>query len=349
MPGIVARVTRTLVISDLHLGSRLGRDTLRRPAVLAVLLKALVDVDRLVLLGDTVELLEARGSKAMATARPVLRALGTALGPDREVVLVPGNHDHALVRPWLRGRHARRQGIALDARVPARTERRLATIAGWLRPARVEVRYPGVWLSDRVYATHGHYLDRHLLPDLGWPTDRLFGAVPDHARVEDYETATGAGSIGLAGLSAVSLPGVIGEPLDFAVQAGHWYATLTAPIVARLTPGALAPLSAGALGFQFRRTGLPALGTVAERLDVDAEHVIFGHLHRAGPLPGDDLAEWSPRRHRLHNTGTWVYEPLLLAGAHPPHPYWPGAAVIVEDGEPRTVGLLDDLDPALLR
>jgi hypothetical protein len=42
---------RTLVISDLHLGSRNGVDVLRRPAARDALLEALDGVDRLVLLG----------------------------------------------------------------------------------------------------------------------------------------------------------------------------------------------------------------------------------------------------------------------------------------------------------
>ncbi len=38
----------------------------------------------------------------------------------------------------------------------------------WLAPARVtRVSYPGVWLGDRIWATHGHYLDHHLHPGLG--------------------------------------------------------------------------------------------------------------------------------------------------------------------------------------
>ena len=32
---------------------------------------------------------------------------------------------------------------------------------GWFAPATVRARYPGVWLRDDVYATHGHYGDRH--------------------------------------------------------------------------------------------------------------------------------------------------------------------------------------------
>ena len=46
----------------------------------------------------------------------------------------------------------------------------------------------------------------------------------------------------------------------------------------------------------------------------------------------------------------WVYEPALLHRAGPPHPYWPGGAILLEDdGDPRPVRLLDGLDPGALR
>ena len=31
-----------------------------------------------------------------------------------------------------------------------------------VQPASLDVVYPGIWLDDGVYATHGHYLDRHV-------------------------------------------------------------------------------------------------------------------------------------------------------------------------------------------
>jgi hypothetical protein len=52
----------------------------------------------------------------------------------------------------------------------------------------------------------------------------------------------------------------------------------------------------------------------------------------------------------MANAGSWLYEPLLLHRASPPHPYWPGGAIVIEDdGEPRAVGLLDGLDASALR
>ena len=72
---------RTLVISDLHLGARLQNGVLTRPEPLRRLLAALDGIDRLVLLGDSVELLEGRTAQAMEVARPVLEAIGSRSGP----------------------------------------------------------------------------------------------------------------------------------------------------------------------------------------------------------------------------------------------------------------------------
>ena len=76
---------------------RSGRDVLRDAESRAPLLEALAGVERLVLLGDVVELRQGPVRDALAQARPVLSALAEALGSDREVVIVPGNHDHHLL------------------------------------------------------------------------------------------------------------------------------------------------------------------------------------------------------------------------------------------------------------
>ena len=86
-------------------------------------------------------------------------------------------------------------------------------------------------------------------------------------------------------------------------------------------------------------------------IGVDADHVVFGHVHRLGPLAADDPDDWHgrERRPKIANTGSWLYEPLLVHHAQPPHPYWPGGAIVIDDGaEPRAVGLLDDLPASAL-
>ena len=185
--AIVGRL-RTLLISDLHLGTRLGYDVLRRPVALERLLAALEDVDRLVLLGDTVELMEGRPQQAMTVAEPVLRAVGQVMGPDGEVIVVPGNHDRPLVRAW-----ARRAGETLepDSTVPVDASPALARLVSWLAPASVQVLYPGVWLDERVWVTHGHYLDWHLMPvsSFGFARGALRRLPRDEAPPIAYETA----------------------------------------------------------------------------------------------------------------------------------------------------------------
>lgn len=332
---------RTLVISDLHLGARLGRDVLRRPEALDALLGALADVDRLVLLGDVVELLGERRRTAPALAGPVLRAIGARMGPQREVVIVPGNHDAALVRPWMR---AHGVPAAVDAAVPLDATPLLAEVSGWLAPARVHAHYPGVWLSERVWATHGHYLDRHLLPDSAFGIARgLLGRLPrDGAAPADYEHSGGPSVTAVEGWLSRRLP----RPLAaLAEDAAELLRAATMPgIPLRLLSNRHARLTARLLGAQMRRASIPALARVAHRLGVDADWVVFGHVHRCGPLPSDDLRQWRGPggRPRIANTGSWVYEPLLLHRATPPRPYWPGGAVVVEDdGDPEAISLLD--------
>ncbi len=93
---------RTLIVSDLHLGSRSQSDLLRRAELRAPLLEAVSEVDRVVLLGDVLELRHGPMRDALTAARPFFEDLGRALaeGP-AELVIVAGNHDHALVDPWL--------------------------------------------------------------------------------------------------------------------------------------------------------------------------------------------------------------------------------------------------------
>jgi UDP-2,3-diacylglucosamine pyrophosphatase LpxH len=336
---------RTLVVSDFHLGARLEHDVLRRTEPLRRLLAVLEGIDRLVLLGDIVELMEGRAEQAMAIAEPVLRAIGRAVGARGEVVFVPGNHDAPLVREWLRERGAAlppAMAVPLDA-TPA-----LGRLSSWLSPAHVRVSYPGVWLSDRIWAVHGHYLDRHLLPESAFGMGRgLLGRLPrDDARPIEYERAR------RPSLTRMThwLPRPLAALLDDAAELLR--ASTMPRVPRRLLRPPLAPLTSLVLGLQMRRASIPALARVVHRLGVDADYVIFGHVHRLGPLSGDAQASWqgpggSPQ---VLNTGSWLYEPLLVHRAIPPHPYWPGGAVLLEPGaEPRAVGLLDGLDAAALR
>lgn len=319
---------------------------LTSPEPLRRLLGALDRVDRLVLLGDIVELKEGRATQAMAIAEQVLCDLGERLGPEREVVLVPGNHDLPLVRSWIRRVSA--SELAPATPIPLDATPALSRLSSALGPAQVSVYYPGVWLTDRVWATHGHYLDRHLLPEsaVGILRGRLGhvdrgGAVP-----LDYERLRRPSLSRTAGWLPRPLAALVSD-LAEVIRAS------TMPRVHRhLLKRRFAPLTSMLLGLQMRHASIPALVRVTQHLGIDADWVIFGHVHRTGPLPGEDVARWQGAggHPRVLNTGAWLYEPLLVHRANPPHPYWPGGAVLLEPGaEPRALGLLDELGPELLR
>jgi predicted phosphodiesterase len=343
---------RTLVVSDLHLGARLRHDVLLMPEPRRRLLAALESVDRLVLLGDIVELAEGRAQQAMDAAQPVLRAIGEHLGPEREVILVPGNHDRQLVLPWVLGAGRR---LAVDAAIPRGATPLLDRLTSWLAPARVRVQYPGVWLSETVWATHGHYLDRHLLPESTFGVARgLLGRLPrDGAQPIDYEVAGGPSLTRMEAFLTRSLPRPLAELVEDLLELARAASMPRVPVhvLPRLLSPAMAPLTSMLLGLQMRRASIPALARVVHRLGVEADWVVFGHVHRLGPLPEDQPARWNGPggRPRVVNTGSWCYEPLLVHRAAFSHPYWPGGAVVLDDdGEPRAVGLLEGLGPQLL-
>jgi UDP-2,3-diacylglucosamine pyrophosphatase LpxH len=347
---------RTLIISDLHLGNRARNDVLRLPGPRERLLEVVDGVDRLVLLGDTVELMTRQPRRPMGIAEPVLRALGQRLGGERELILVPGNHDGSLVRSW-----ALEQGRRLGSSetVDPDASRALSRVTSWLAPARVTIRYPGVWLDDRTWATHGHYLDRHLLPEsaFGLPRGRLSddpGSVTPALPI-DYERARHARRrrAGHGRRSRERLPArFAARPVATLLEtAAELLRRATMPQVPVMMMNArLAPLTAKVIDAQMRHASLAAMAHVAARLQVSADWIVFGHVHRTGPLDGDRWpADGRSRGPRLLNTGSWLYEPLLVDRATPPHPYWPGGAVLLETGrEPRALGLLDDLSPAEL-
>jgi hypothetical protein len=324
-----------------------------------------------VLLGDALELRQGPLREAMDAARPFFADVGAALGADGEIVLVPGNHDHALVAPWLERR--RRDGdpppLALAETATWEAGDAVAVLAEAAAPARVTLAYPGVWLRDDVYATHGHYGDRHLtVPTIerlsAGAMARIVGALPaDGAGPDDYEAALApiyAWSYALAQHAPKDATGTHGVSVRaWKVIAGDGHRPLRRRALAALFPlsvaavnrAGLGPVHADVSGEELGRAGARAMGAAVDRLGVGAAHVLFGHTHRAGPRPGDDPAVWTAASGaRLHNTGCWVYEPQFLGGEPYASPYWPGVAIKVgETGPPERVHLLDGLGHAELR
>jgi predicted phosphodiesterase len=352
---------------------RTGADVLTRPEALGILCSRLDGVDRLVLLGDVLELRHGPARHALARAEPVMRAIGEAIGPQGEVVIVAGNHDHALAAGWLdwRGRRDEPEPLALEQRVaPQHASWIVKRLAGWLGPASVQLAYPGLWLRDDVYAMHGHYLDVHCaIPTLevlvARAMARMVGAVPQHATPDDYEAVlaplfawiqssaqraaarrrSAGGGTAIEVWNALEGPGRPRAPRRLALRAGFRLA------VAAANAAGLGPLRPEIGGVAMRRAGLAGLAEVAQRLGVAPAHLVFGHTHRTGALDGDDPSEWrTPSATRLHNSGCWVYETHFMGPLRErADPYWPGGAIALDDaGPPRLERLLGDYSADVL-
>jgi predicted phosphodiesterase len=364
----------TAIVSDLHLGAGNDSDLLRRREALDPLLETISGADRLVLLGDVIELRDRPLGEAMELAGPALRELAGAAGG--EVVIVPGNHDHRLVSGWLEQRALaglRPLRLADRARLDVWPASILRTALGEIE---LRMSYPGIWIRDDVYATHGHYLDRHLtIPTferLGLAlVERTLGLAPalpdplddpeqerDRDAPDSYEQITApvyAFLFALAQAGAVSgHPGGtpskrIWDALSGGDSAagkirGWLLGSVALPgavgVANRLGLGPVrSDLSPGAIS----RAGINAMGEVVERLGIDARHVIFGHTHRRGPMPEEDEWRRGDGGPNLWNSGSWVHSPSLLRSRADLSPYWPGTVVLVdEDGPPRLEHLLDD-------
>jgi hypothetical protein len=322
---------RTLLISDLHLGSLSGSDLLRHAELRAPLLEVAREADRAILLGDVLELRQGPPREALAAAREFFEELGRALA-GRELVVLAGNHDHALIEPWLSRRGEQDRPAALEVEqliAPAQASPMLGRIAEWAAPASTLAAYPGLWVRADVYATHGHYLDCHLtVPTLerisvGVMSRVLGRPAGDFYSVEDYEAVTAPV---YAWREAVARDARTGSALNGTSTLRAWRAlggggdTIAAPAaprnrtveraglagrlrtralvaafplaVAALNRAGIGPLRAEISGSELRRAGVRAMGEVASRLGLGDAYVVFGHTHRAGPLARDDEREW---------------------------------------------------------
>jgi hypothetical protein len=159
------------------------------------------------------------------------------------------------------------------------------------------------------------------LAQAGAPGERLGGASPS-ARVWQ---ALGGGygrAARLRGwlLGTVAVPGAVGVANRLGLG----------PVRSDLSPGAIT------------RASLAAIGEVVHRLGIEADHLIFGHTHRRGPMRGE--TGWRLESGtRLWNTGSWVYAPGLLGRTAAESPYWPGTVAVLEDErQPELRHLLDD-------
>lgn len=358
----------TAIVSDLHLGKAAGRDLLRSPATRARLFERIAGADRLVLLGDVVELREGPIAAAMRTAQPFFEELDSAWA-GKPVTLLCGNHDYQLAAPLL-------ERTALDGGPDTlgveNTDKPLADadtptgrIAGWLGQTDFTLAYPGLWVRPDVYATHGHYLDWHgTVPTIEVMAiglaQRVVARKPriqERMTPADYEAAL-APVYELAYTLAQSSRN--GRQLAGGGRSVDTWERLTRPgLGAKATRGAAIPAAVAALNklglgpfkselsaVELRRAGLRSIAAAIAAQGIEADHVVFGHTHRSGPWPKDDGSGW--RLHnggRLWNSGSWVNEPAFLGAEPTESPYFPGVVVWVDDdGPPRPERLLDPTD-----
>jgi hypothetical protein len=343
---------RTAVVSDLHLGALAGHDRALRPGTLERLVAATADAERLVLLGDTLELRERPVADLLGVVRGFFERLGEALA-GRRLTIVAGNHDYALAEPWLARR--RLEGARLGAAnewavAPGAANGPAGVIASWLPQVELSVAYPGLELAPGVYATHGHYLDLWMtVPRVESIAASVMGRVTgrgaDCAGADDFEAVL-APLYGLyGGLAEGTAPAKLARGSK--VSRTIWTratgdGTAGRVLLGRVTiPAAVAALNRLGLGpfspvltaVELRRAGLRAMDQVAGVLAPAAAHVLFGHTHRAGPLAGDDPLEWTTLSGaRLWNSGTWYLDRAFVGERDERNPYWPGTVVWVEPG-----------------
>jgi hypothetical protein len=350
---------RTVIVSDLHLGSAFGEDLLRDADIRSVLFEEIGAADRLVLLGDVLELRELPLATVLERARPFFQELGETMS-GRQIVLVPGNHDHRLAEPLLERTALAGRPVGLEQRSEASGEA-AERIAGWLGHAQLEIAYPGIWLRDDVYAIHGHYMDCHMtLPRLECITAaavmRALGPLPDPTTPADYERVLRPAyglTYSLAQSGVAQRASRPSERAWRAISRRNRAPGRARRAALRLAVGAGVPATIWSVNRLLRanfdpdlspaaitHSGIAAATEMAMRLDVQASHVITGHTHRGGPGEGED--EWGlPGSGRLHNTGSWVFASAFHHPGTPPSPYWPGTVTWIEDeGAPRRVRIL---------
>jgi predicted phosphodiesterase len=353
----------TAIVSDLHLGTVSGADVARRPEPLERLLGVVRAADRIVFLGDLLELRERPVAAVLDDVVPVLRRVGEAAA-GKPVLLVPGNHDYQLVAPALeRARLSASGGLGLASEYEPRPGDLAATVAALMPDSQLAVSYPGVWLRDDVYATHGQYLDVHMtVPRV----ESLVAAVVRRyatrfgrsgpTSVEEYEAVVApiyALSHSVA-QNARARPHVrrnnLSRDVWTAATGNGTSGRLKSFLIGRAAiPGAVAAINA--LGFgpfssdistgELRRSGLRAMGEVVDRLGIEADYVVFGHTHRAGPLSGEGEGWRAANGAQLVNSGSWIAERTFGGDDGPSNPYWPGRVVWLDDvGPPRVENVL---------
>ncbi|MGI8631884.1 MAG: metallophosphoesterase [Solirubrobacterales bacterium] len=354
---------RTVVISDLHLGSGSGTDVLRKKHIRELLFERLEDVERLVLLGDVVELRDRSVENTLDAVKPIMAEFNEVMAGG-EIVFSLGNHDHQL-DPWPQRRRLLTdpEPLALEQIRQPEPDGPLARLTEALPDVDTKLAYPGLWLRDDVFALHGHYLDLHssvpsfenigaaaLQKGLGIDPDNPEQGPTDPATYEDVLAPLYAFSFAFAQADRNKQMGPrASADMMTKIASSRPRALLFGGVA---IPAAIAFLNRLGIGTfssdlranQLALAGVQAMGAVTARLGIDAKHVIYGHTHRSGPHPSDGDIPWNiDGGPRLINPGSWVFEEGTFGTPDDPDsPWYPGRLVELDaEGPPRLVQVLD--------
>ncbi len=337
---------RRLIISDLHFGS--GDDLLRSPAALERLEPELAWADEVVINGDLLELVFASLEDAVSAARPFLRLVNHHVG---RVHYVVGNHDHHLV------------SLAGDERrfcdvlgLPAPQAFRVTPAERLLRAlcpdADVIASYPLCEL-DGMRITHGHYVAAHMASSDWRLMDRLAwtltgaDARTDRLTVADYESLISP--LYELMYEMANLPS--GRRAQQRVE--RWLHHAAA--IARAPRRATRPLARAAHALADRGPArelmaaqdaptarvLDAIAAMCRNLEIQPGTVVVGHTHVSL-----DAAATADGRHRVFNSGSWVWDKRARNHSSYRESAWPGSVLRATGGDVLLRPLLDDCDDA---
>jgi hypothetical protein len=246
--------------------------------------------------------------------------------------------------------------LSLEHRTDGSSGTDLSSAWKWLGDVELQLAYPGIWLRDDVYATHGHYMDCYRrLPRLeciaAATMVRAVGPLPHRTTPDDYERILWPIYRVAFRLAQVGVARRITSPSETAWRtlAGGQSRPWTRRAAARVAPGALSMLNRAlrhdfTTDFSYEEvsgSGAAAATELFRHLEVEADHLLVGHTHRAGPLPKEEA--WVlPGGGKLHNTGCWVSNTAF--GDPPPRPFRAGDVTwLDETGPPYRLNAFDEM------
>jgi hypothetical protein len=295
------------------------------------------------------------------TAGPALAALGRAC-EGKELLVVPGNHDHHLADAFLDRLRLEDAELGLEQRADASGHPGLlGRLAELLGGADLKLAYPGLWLREDVYATHGHQVDVHMTvprpeaimasamrritlrraprspADYEAILDPLYSLFHGIAQGSSGTTMERTGGASRSVWRLLQAGGLGGFAISrVGIPAG----------VLALNAAGLGPFRPEITGAELRDSGLRAMSDAVEAMGIAAPYVVFGHTHRPWPAKDSDREWRTATGSSLYNTGSWFHEGSLIAEAGPASPYWPGWVTWIEDdGPPRLENALGDWAP----